>query len=70
MCGDNVHNSSSTGLVDKFCGDNVHSSLPSGSVNREQQKDRVKESLPSLIDMVVIIFPLCIRYPSYVVNSL
>ncbi|XP_027771483.1 uncharacterized protein LOC107005675 isoform X2 [Solanum pennellii] len=51
MCGDNVHNSSSTGLVDKFCGDNVHSSLPSGSVNREQQKDRVKESLPSLIDM-------------------
>ncbi|XP_049380095.1 uncharacterized protein LOC125844799 isoform X1 [Solanum stenotomum] len=52
MCGDNVHSSSSTGLVDKFCGDNVHSSLPSGSVNREQQKDRVKESLPSLIDMV------------------
>lgn len=53
---DNVYNSSSTGLVDKFCGDNVHSSLPSGSVNREQQKDHVKESLPSLIDMVVIIF--------------
>ncbi|XP_025887463.1 uncharacterized protein [Solanum lycopersicum] len=48
---DNVYNSSSTGLVDKFCGDNVHSSLPSGSVNREQQKDHVKESLPSLIDM-------------------
>lgn len=70
MCGDNLHSSSSTGLVNKFCGDNVHSSLPSGSVNREQQKDLDKESVPSLIDMVVIIFLLWIRYPSYVVNSL
>ncbi|XP_055817502.1 uncharacterized protein LOC129886714 isoform X2 [Solanum dulcamara] len=51
MCGDNVHSSSSTGLVNKICGDNVHSSLPSGSVNREQQKDLDKESVPSLIDM-------------------
>ncbi|XP_075094308.1 uncharacterized protein LOC107762184 isoform X1 [Nicotiana tabacum] len=39
VCGDNVHNSSSTGLVDKFRGDNVHCSLPSGSVDRVQQKD-------------------------------
>ncbi|KAK4379427.1 hypothetical protein RND71_001289 [Anisodus tanguticus] len=47
MCGDNVHS-----LVDKFRGDNVHSSLPSGSVNKVQQKDLDKESLPSLVDMV------------------
>lgn len=70
MCGDNVHNSSSTGLVDKFRGDNVHCSLPSGSVDRVQQKDLDNVSLPSLVDMVVIIFLLWIRCPIYVINSL
>ncbi|XP_016545438.1 uncharacterized protein LOC107845543 isoform X3 [Capsicum annuum] len=52
MCGDNVHSSSSTGLVDRFQCANAQSSLPSGSVDREQQKDLDKESLTSLIDMV------------------
>ncbi|XP_060218892.1 uncharacterized protein LOC132645746 isoform X1 [Lycium barbarum] len=52
MCGDDVHSSSSTGLVVKLRGDNVHSGLPSGSVNRVQQKDLDKKSLPSMIDMV------------------
>lgn len=70
MCGDNVHKSSSTGLVSKCCGDNVHSSLPNELVDKEHQKDLDKVSIPSLIDMVVIIFLLWIRYPSYVVNSL
>lgn len=70
MCGDNVHSSSSTGLVDRFQCANAQSSLPSGSVDREQQKDLDKESLTSLIDMVVIIFLRWIRYPSYFENSL